>query len=82
MLGKSDALLDLGGHSHWVWRAQFSPFHDQLIASSSSDSHVNLYFIPKLAASGGSSGTDTGAAAQSDTGTPTAAGGGAGGTPR
>jgi hypothetical protein len=48
----SESLLDLGGHSHWVWRAQYNPFHDQLVASSSSDSLVNLYFTPQLAALG------------------------------
>ena len=30
MLGKGDALLELGGHSHWIWRAQVNPFHDQV----------------------------------------------------
>lgn len=25
MFGRSDALLELGGHSHWVWRAQYNP---------------------------------------------------------
>eukprot|EP00798_Chlamydomonas_sp_ICE-L_P004935 gene4935-34706_t len=50
-MGKSEALLELGGHSHWVWRAQYNPFHDSLVASSSSDSLVNLYHTPQLAAS-------------------------------
>jgi len=50
MLGKAEALLELGGHSHWLWRAQYSPFHDPLVASSSSDSLVNLYHTPQLAA--------------------------------
>lgn len=48
-LGKSEAMLELGGHSHWVWKAQYSPFYEQLIASSSSDSLVNLYYTPQLA---------------------------------
>ena len=43
----SEALLELGGHSHWVWKAQFNPQYDQLVASSSSDSLVNLYHIPR-----------------------------------
>ena len=30
MLGKGEALLELGGHSHWVWRAQYNPFYDQV----------------------------------------------------
>jgi len=51
VLGRAEPLLELGGHSHWVWRAQFSPFYEQLIASSSSDSLVNLYHTPYLAAS-------------------------------
>jgi WD40 repeat protein len=41
----ADALLELGGHSHWVFKSQFNPQYDQLLASSSSDSLVNLYLI-------------------------------------
>jgi len=46
--GHSGPLLELGGHSHWIWRARVSPFHDQLIASSSSDCLVNLYHVPEV----------------------------------
>ncbi|MEW5311662.1 MAG: hypothetical protein WDW38_003357 [Sanguina aurantia] len=49
MSGKSEAVLELGGHSHWVWRVQFNAFHDQLLASSSSDTLVNLYHTPQAA---------------------------------
>eukprot|EP00200_Dunaliella_tertiolecta_P001671 CAMPEP_0202340126 /NCGR_PEP_ID=MMETSP1126-20121109/1698_1 /ASSEMBLY_ACC=CAM_ASM_000457 /TAXON_ID=3047 /ORGANISM="Dunaliella tertiolecta, Strain CCMP1320" /LENGTH=354 /DNA_ID=CAMNT_0048930785 /DNA_START=72 /DNA_END=1133 /DNA_ORIENTATION=+ len=49
MLGSHGPLLELGGHSHWVWRAQVSPMHDQLIASSSSDCLVNLFHTPEIA---------------------------------
>eukprot|EP00983_Pelagomonas_calceolata_P111291 1159766-Pelagomonas_calceolata.AAC.3 len=48
MLGSHGPLLELGGHSHWVWRAQVSPMHDQLIASSSSDCLVNLFHTPEV----------------------------------
>lgn len=48
MSGKSEAVLELGGHSHWVWRVQFNAFHDQLLASSSSDTLVNLYHTPQV----------------------------------
>lgn len=60
MLGKSEALLELGGHSHWVWRAQYSPFYEQLLASSSSDTLVNLYHTPQLASSSTGSGGQEG----------------------
>ena len=33
----------LSGHSHWVTRAKFNPFHDQLVLSGSSDSTVGLW---------------------------------------
>ncbi|EFJ46715.1 hypothetical protein VOLCADRAFT_81755 [Volvox carteri f. nagariensis] len=44
------ALLELGGHRHWVWRAAYNPVNDSLIASCSSDCCVNLYYTPNLAA--------------------------------
>ena len=54
-----DPLLELGGHSHWVWKAQFNPQYDQLVASSSSDSLVNLYHIPRtMAAAAAASSTE------------------------
>ncbi|GLI70488.1 hypothetical protein VaNZ11_015369 [Volvox africanus] len=43
------ALLELGGHRHWVWRALYNPVHDSLVASCSSDCCVNLYYTPNLA---------------------------------
>ncbi|KAG2493240.1 hypothetical protein HYH03_008656 [Edaphochlamys debaryana] len=43
------ALLELGGHRHWVWHAAYNPVHDSLVASCSSDCSVNLYFTPNLA---------------------------------
>ena len=57
MLGKGEALQELGGHSHWVWRAQYNPFHSQLLASSSSDSLVLLWHTPHLAQATDASGT-------------------------
>eukprot|EP00877_Chromochloris_zofingiensis_P005866 jgi/Chrzof1/1532/Cz10g11120.t1 len=52
MLSKPEALLELGGHSHWVWKTRFSPFHDQMLVSSSSDSTVCLWYTPHLAKKG------------------------------
>ncbi|KIZ05664.1 tumor suppressing subtransferable candidate 1 [Monoraphidium neglectum] len=48
-LGRAEPLLELSGHSHWAWAARFSPFHDQLLASSSSDCTVSLWYTPVLA---------------------------------
>lgn len=39
-------LLELGGHSHWVWQAKYNPHHDSLLLSASSDSLVNLWHTP------------------------------------
>ncbi|KAG1678529.1 hypothetical protein FOA52_014563 [Chlamydomonas sp. UWO 241] len=84
MLDRGDALLELGGHSHWVWQAQYSPHHDALIASSSSDSLVNLYRAPRLSATttatpatatpGSTGGAASGGTAAHAAATPTTAG--------
>lgn len=42
-------LLELGGHSHWVWQAKYNPHHDSLLLSASSDSLVNLWHTPNSA---------------------------------
>ena len=34
-----------GGHSHWVTRAVYNPFHDQLVLSGGSDGIANLWRI-------------------------------------
>jgi hypothetical protein len=47
--GPAEALLQLSGHSHWVWRCCYSPWHDQLLASASTDTTVCLWFLPQLA---------------------------------
>jgi WD40 repeat protein len=69
VLGRGQALLELGGHSHWVWAARFCPAHDQLLASASTDCTVALWYAPGVAklrdppgaavggGGGGSSGT-------------------------
>ncbi|KAI8465862.1 MAG: WD40-repeat-containing domain protein [Monoraphidium minutum] len=69
-LGRGEPLLELGGHSHWVWAARFSPFHDQMLASASTDCTVALWYAPGLArardapgAGGGGGGGAQGAAA-------------------
>lgn len=49
-------LLELGGHSHWVWRAKFNPSYDSLLLSASSDSLVNLWHTPVIAGQGSSQG--------------------------
>jgi hypothetical protein len=51
VLGKSEPLAEFGGHSHWVWKAQYNPAHDQLLASASSDCQVALWYTPQLARS-------------------------------
>jgi WD40 repeat protein len=51
VLGKTQALAELGGHSHWVWKARYNPQHDQLLASCSSDGLVALWYTPVLARS-------------------------------
>ncbi|OQV18668.1 Protein TSSC1 [Hypsibius exemplaris] len=38
----------LADHSHWVWCVKYNPFHDQLLLTSSSDSHVILTSIASL----------------------------------
>lgn len=48
--GRAEPLLELPGHSHWVWKAQYNPFHPSLLASASSDASVCLWFTPILAA--------------------------------
>ncbi len=35
-------------HSHWVWSVRFNHFHDQLVLSSSSDSHVALSCLASI----------------------------------
>merc|ERR1711874_90141 len=35
-------------HSHWVWSVRYNTFHDQLLLSSSSDSHVVLSCLASL----------------------------------
>jgi WD40 repeat protein len=49
MLTSPEPLQELAGHSHWVWKARFSPFHDQLLLSSSTDNSVVLWYLPVLA---------------------------------
>ena len=39
----------LRSHSHWIWSVRFNQFHDQLVLSASSDSHVVLSRISSLA---------------------------------
>jgi len=41
-------LLELTGHSHWVWKCDINPFHNQLLLSSSSDSLVILWSAQPL----------------------------------
>lgn len=63
-------LLELGGHSHWIWQAKFNPDHDSLLLSASSDSLVNLWHTPVTAGESsrgqvGSRGLQGGAGGQS-----------------
>lgn len=49
MLSRPEALQEMAGHSHWVWNVAYSPFHDQLLLSSSTDTTVNVWYAPALA---------------------------------
>ncbi|XP_041359477.1 EARP and GARP complex-interacting protein 1-like [Gigantopelta aegis] len=44
----TESLMTLSEHSHWVWSVRYNQFHDQLILTSSSDSHVILNNIVSL----------------------------------
>src|SRR5688572_8243888 len=35
--------MTLKGHSHWISRVRFNPFHDQLLVTGSTDSSVFLW---------------------------------------
>lgn len=61
-------LLELAGHSHWVWQAKFNPTHDQLVLSGSSDSLVALWTAPSAA--GGQVQASAASAPKSPGGTP------------
>ena len=71
MLGSAiNPLLELGGHSHWVWQAKFNPHHDSLLLSTSSDCLANLWHTPLTAGESnrgqvGSRGLQGGAGGQS-----------------
>jgi WD40 repeat protein len=49
MMAQPDALLELSGHTHWVWNCCYSPFFDQLLLSSSTDTTVCMWYTPVLA---------------------------------
>eukprot|EP00878_Enallax_costatus_P027930 GHUV01030119.1.p1 GENE.GHUV01030119.1~~GHUV01030119.1.p1 ORF type:complete len:321 (+),score=73.78 GHUV01030119.1:554-1516(+) len=49
MVGQLEALLELSGHSHWVWNCCYSPHYDQLLLSSSTDTTVCVWYTPALA---------------------------------
>ncbi len=44
----SKPLVQQSNHSHWVWSVHFNQFHDQLVLSSSSDSHVVLSCLASI----------------------------------
>jgi WD40 repeat protein len=37
-----------GGHSHYAWRVQYNPFHDQLVLSTGTDAVVNLWRVSTI----------------------------------
>ena len=41
--------VSLRSHSHWIWSIRFNQFHDQLVLTASSDSHVVLSRVSSLA---------------------------------
>eukprot|EP00594_Rhizosolenia_setigera_P013509 CAMPEP_0178972410 /NCGR_PEP_ID=MMETSP0789-20121207/20997_1 /TAXON_ID=3005 /ORGANISM="Rhizosolenia setigera, Strain CCMP 1694" /LENGTH=467 /DNA_ID=CAMNT_0020659853 /DNA_START=179 /DNA_END=1582 /DNA_ORIENTATION=+ len=49
--GERPIKIAKGGHSHWISRVQFNPFHDQLILSGGTDSAVNLWRISSISSS-------------------------------
>lgn len=49
MLGKAESLLELSGHSHWVWNCCYSPQYDQLLLTSSTDTTVCVWYTPAVA---------------------------------
>lgn len=49
LLDQPESLLDLSGHTHWVWQVAYSPFHDSLLLSSSTDTTVCVWYTPTLA---------------------------------
>ncbi|GBF90294.1 WD repeat-containing protein [Raphidocelis subcapitata] len=80
-LGRCEPLLELSGHSHWVWCARYNPHHDQLLASGSTDCSVALWYAPALAklreapaaaAAGGGGGGGGGAGGRPKAGRPAA----------
>lgn len=46
----AEPLLEMGGHAHTVWQARHNPFHDELLASCSSDASVSLWYAPSVVA--------------------------------
>lgn len=49
LLREPESLLELSGHSHWVWQVAYSPFYNPLLLSSSTDTTVCVWFTPALA---------------------------------
>lgn len=43
--------ISRGGHSHWITRVRYNPFHDQLVLSAGTDSAVNLWRISSVSSS-------------------------------
>ena len=48
MRKKSEPLVTMSEHGHWVWSVRFNPLHDSLILSCSSDSRVILHRIASV----------------------------------
>jgi EARP and GARP complex-interacting protein 1 len=38
-------IMEVGGHTHWVWSVSYNKSHDQMILSGGSDCQVNLQSI-------------------------------------
>ena len=41
-------LVARGGHSHWAWKVQYNPFHDQLVLSAGTDAVANLWRLSTI----------------------------------
>jgi len=45
---KKPLLVARGGHSHYAWRVQYNPFHDQLVLSTGTDAIVNMWRVSTI----------------------------------
>lgn len=51
MRNTSQPLITRNDHSHWVWSIRYNHYHDELIASASSDTRVLIARIQSISSS-------------------------------